>query len=65
MLKIGITGQSGFIGTHLYNTLGLEPENFQRIPFDRCFFEDSTRLEKFVSQCDVIIHLAALNRHHL
>ena len=23
MLKIGITGQAGFVGTHLYNTLGL------------------------------------------
>lgn len=64
MLKIGITGQSGFIGTHLYNTLGLEPENFQRIPFDRFFFEDIALLEQFVSQCDVIVHLAALNRHN-
>ncbi len=62
--KIGITGQSGFIGTHLYNTLGLEPEKFQRVPFDRSIFEDSARLEQFVSQCDVIVHLAALNRHN-
>ncbi|MDY0222811.1 MAG: NAD-dependent epimerase/dehydratase family protein, partial [Desulfobacterium sp.] len=64
MIKIGITGQSGFIGTHLYNTLGLEPEKFQRIPFDRFFFEEIALLEQFVSQCDVIIHLAALNRHN-
>ena len=64
MVRIGITGQNGFIGTHLYNTLGLEPEKFQRVPFERGFFEDESRLEAFVSQCDVIIHLAALNRHN-
>ncbi len=64
MIRIGITGQSGFIGTHLYNTLGLEPERFHRVLFGRSFFEDSARLEQFVSQCDVIVHLAALNRHN-
>ena len=34
MKKIGITGQNGFVGSHLYNTLGLHPEKFQRINFD-------------------------------
>ena len=24
MIKIGITGQAGFVGTHLYNELGLQ-----------------------------------------
>ena len=24
MIKIGITGQSGFIGSHLYNSLGFK-----------------------------------------
>jgi UDP-2-acetamido-2,6-beta-L-arabino-hexul-4-ose reductase len=64
MRKIGITGQSGFVGTHLYNTLGLYPENFIRIPFEDAFFDDNTLLKSFVGQCDVIIHLAALNRHN-
>jgi hypothetical protein len=45
MIKIGITGQSGFIGAHLYNTLGLAPEK-SRIPFGRSFFEESARLEE-------------------
>ena len=64
MLKIGITGQNGFIGTHLYNTLGLCPDLYQRIPFDRSFFSDPSKLQQFVSQCDAIVHLAGLNRHN-
>ena len=35
MLKIGITGQAGFVGNHLYNTLGLFPDEFTRIEFKR------------------------------
>lgn len=35
MKKIGITGQNGFVGKHLYNTLGLFPEEFQRIDFQK------------------------------
>lgn len=62
MIKVGITGQSGFIGSHLFNFLGLK-DNIKRIPFKRDFFENAEDLENFVSQCDVIIHLAAVNRH--
>ena len=63
MIKIGITGQEGFVGTHLYNTLGLNPEKYERVFYDISFFQDHQKLEKFVSQCDVIVHLAAMNRH--
>lgn len=63
MKKIGITGQNGFVGSHLYNTLGLFPEEFQRIDFQKEFFESEEQLDAFVSQCDVIVHLAAMNRH--
>lgn len=63
MIKIGITGQTGFVGTHLYNTLGLYPEQIERIPFEDAFFENRDRLNEFVRRCDVIIHLAAMNRH--
>lgn len=61
--KIGITGQNGFVGNHLYNTLGLFPEEFERIDFQKEFFEDDTKLDEFTSKCDVIVHLAAMNRH--
>lgn len=64
MLKVGITGQAGFVGTHLYNTLGLYPEEFQRIEFQKNYFDNDNLLNEFVSKCDVIIHLAAMNRHN-
>lgn len=62
--KIGITGQNGFVGTHLFNTLGLFPNEFQRIEFNREWFSDEELLDSFVKKCDVIVHLAALNRHN-
>ncbi len=62
MKKIGITGQHGFIGKHLWNYLGLQKE-VTLIPFKKDFFEKDNGLQGFVSQCDVIIHLAAMNRH--
>lgn len=62
--KIGITGQEGFVGKHLYHTIGLFEEEFERIPFERSFFEDEEKLQHFVAKCDVIVHLAAMNRHH-
>ncbi|HSD07327.1 NAD-dependent epimerase/dehydratase family protein [Flavobacterium sp.] len=64
MLKIGITGQEGFVGTHLYNTLGLHLDEFERIPYHIDFFKSNEKLDVFVSQCDVIVHLAAVNRHN-
>jgi len=64
MLKIGITGQNGFIGKHLYNTLGLFHQEFERVDFQKSYFEDTQKLDAFVAQCDVIVHLAAKNRHN-
>lgn len=62
-LRVGITGQSGFIGTHLYNFLGLQ-KKIDRIDFKDEYFLSEEALDCFVSQCDVIVHLAALNRHN-
>jgi UDP-2-acetamido-2,6-beta-L-arabino-hexul-4-ose reductase len=63
MIKIGITGQNGFVGNHLYNTLGLTPEEYDRVEFKKEFFDNNDHLDHFVNQCDVIVHLAAMNRH--
>jgi len=63
-IKIGITGQGGFVGTNLFNTLNLDKENFEIISFeDRCF-SDAVLLEEWVLKCDAIVHLAGLNRHN-
>ncbi len=63
MKRIGITGQNGFVGKHLYNTLGLQPELYQRIDFQKSYFDNEELLDQFVSSCDVIVHLAGMNRH--
>lgn len=63
MKKIGITGQNGFVGKHLYNILGLFPDDFERVEFQKTYFDNESQLDDFVSKCDVIVHLAALNRH--
>lgn len=62
MFRIGITGQSGFIGAHLYNFLNLK-KDVKCISFEDNFFQDMQLLRNFVKQCDVIVHLAAMNRN--
>ncbi|MDP8233161.1 MAG: NAD-dependent epimerase/dehydratase family protein, partial [Candidatus Zophobacter franzmannii] len=61
--KVGITGQAGFIGTHLFNNLG-QHDDFERVPFADEYFQDDQVMDRFVQKCDVIVHLAALNRHN-
>jgi len=61
-MNIGITGQSGFIGKYLYNFLNLQ-ENIKLIPFKKEYFNNSDLLLNFISKCNVIIHLAGVNRH--
>jgi len=63
MIKVGITGQGGFIGYHLYHTLGFSPTKFERINFKREYFNNINKLKNFVESCDIVIHLAALIRH--
>lgn len=61
MKRVGITGQAGFIGTHLaaYVT---ERADTELVPFEDAFFSDEAKLRAFVKQCDVIVHLAAASR---
>ena len=61
--KVGVTGQDGFVGKHLYNTLGLNPDEFQRIEFNIEYFQNEQLMDEFVAKCDIIVHLAAMNRH--
>ena len=64
MRKIGITGQNGFIGYHLGQTISLNKDQFDLVPFERGYFENPEGMDDFVANCDVIVHLAALNRHN-
>ena len=61
MKKIGITGVNGFFGQHLFNTLSQNVNNIL-IPFQRNFFDNESKMDDFVKNCDVIVHLAGLNR---
>ena len=63
-INVGITGQAGFMGTHLANSLPLKDKALTIIPFEDAFFDDKNKLNAFVKQCDVIVHLAAMNRHN-
>jgi UDP-2-acetamido-2,6-beta-L-arabino-hexul-4-ose reductase len=63
MLHIGVTGQNGFIGYHLSQRIKLQPDEYTLVEFQSDFFENEELLSQFVAQCDVIIHLAAVNRN--
>jgi UDP-2-acetamido-2,6-beta-L-arabino-hexul-4-ose reductase len=63
LVRVGITGQGGFMGGHLYNFLGTKLEEIKRISFKRNYFDDEVELQSFVKSCDVIVHIAAMNRH--
>jgi UDP-2-acetamido-2,6-beta-L-arabino-hexul-4-ose reductase len=61
--KIGVTGANGFVAYHLIQNLGCYQDEFEIIPFERGYFESDILLDDFVSKCDTIVHLAAVNRH--
>ena len=63
MLSIGITGQNGFIGGHLWKSISLHRDSYELVEFQKSFFDHEEKLDAFVLQCDVIVHLAAMNRH--
>ena len=63
--KIGITGHHGFIGNHLKNVVKYKFQDYQIIDFERAFFLNEDGMSEFVKNCDVIIHLAGLNRHNV
>jgi len=61
-MKIGVTGANGFLGYHLVQSITWLTNN-EVVAFNRELFDDSNGLIKFVEECDVIVHLAGLNRH--
>ena len=61
--KVGITGSNGFIGWHLCNILSLDIGKFEIIKFPRSCFDRNTEIDSYVNKCNIIIHLAGINRH--
>lgn len=60
--RIGITGKNGFIGTHLFNKLCIDKIEQVGEIFSLDNWEPQS-ISDFVKNCDIIIHLAAINRH--
>ena len=62
-MKISITGQNGFIGSHLLNFLFYKRDDIEIVDFKKSFFNDEKSLDKITSNVDVIVHLAGINRN--
>ena len=61
-MKVTITGQDGFIGYHLYNHIKYKSKDLSLLDFQKFFFESKENIDNIISQADIIIHLAGLNR---
>src|SRR5687768_1778774 len=61
MLRFGITGAFGFLGWHVRARAHRE-KDVQITPIGRRAFENPSLLASLVSQADVVVHLAGLNR---
>ena len=61
-MKLAITGQNGFIGFHLYNTIKIKCPEIEIINFQKNFFENDDKIDQVIEKVDVIVHLAGLNR---
>ena len=61
-IRVGITGYTGFIGYYLSTNVKYLNDELIFVPCPGDFFEDKAKLNHFVKQCDVIVHLAAMNR---
>lgn len=63
MKKVIVTGQAGFVGTHLANTIKFcKCGEYEVIPFADAYFTDRQALKNVLCEADIIVHLAAQNR---
>lgn len=60
-LAVGITGPRGFIAGHLARRLATNPL-VRIVPCPRATFGDPAALRAFAAECDVVVHLAGVNR---
>ncbi|QQG47694.1 MAG: NAD-dependent epimerase/dehydratase family protein [Candidatus Woesebacteria bacterium] len=62
MVRVGITGASGFVGTHLRFFLYGQRDKYKPISVQKSDFSTSEKLAKKLKRCDIVVHLAGLNR---
>jgi UDP-2-acetamido-2,6-beta-L-arabino-hexul-4-ose reductase len=62
--RVGITGSKGFLAFHLLLRLHIDlKEEVEIVHFERSFIDNDKNLDRFIKNCDTIVHLAAINRH--
>ena len=61
-IRVGITGQSGLLDTHVRNFLKTKKDRIDFIYYPRESFSNIEQLTQFVSRCDIIIHIAGMYR---
>ena len=68
VLKITITGGSGFIGTYLSESLknhhevkilDVNPPKIKDVEFNKCDLSNNTQISEFIKGSEIVIHLAA------
>jgi len=59
--RVGITGYTGFIGSHLVERLSRESD-ISVMPFDDALFKNPEQFKELAKKCDCIVHLAGMNR---
>jgi UDP-2-acetamido-2,6-beta-L-arabino-hexul-4-ose reductase len=60
-IKVGVTGYTGFIGSHLVDRLSRE-SNFSVIRIEDDWFKSPKQLKQAVQECGCIVHFAGMNR---
>ncbi|MFA5864696.1 MAG: NAD-dependent epimerase/dehydratase family protein [Phycisphaerae bacterium] len=61
-LNVGITGMAGFVGTHLKERFIRDENVSVAVPFEDDYFNQPEKLKEYLARCDVVVHLAAMNR---
>ncbi|MBU1022131.1 MAG: NAD-dependent epimerase/dehydratase family protein [Candidatus Margulisbacteria bacterium] len=60
-IRVGITGYTGFIGSHLVDRLSRESK-ISIVPIDDALFQSAEQLKDLIKNCDCIVHFAGMNR---
>ncbi len=61
-MKLVITGQLGFIGFHLYNSIKFKRPDIEVLDFNKNCFSSASKIDSIFKKVDIIIHLAGINR---
>lgn len=61
-MRIAVSGNTGFIGSHLIRWLRIEKDRYEILTLDKGVFDNAELLDDICQSVDVIVHLAGKNR---